>query len=130
MHCFVRSVCMMIACSLVTFRMNILFPSSGLNFSTLKMEVVSSSRCFLSTCPSETLYHNPERHAMNVHLSHKLRFCLYMWPIAVACSWHIIVCLNGNVYSVAEVCSSWENSWTANSQFLFSIFTLTIVLRN
>jgi len=83
MHCVVRSVCMMIAFSLVTFRMNILFPSSGLNFSTqggsLFLEML------LSICPSETLYHNPERHDMNVHLSHELRFCPQMWPIAVAC---------------------------------------------
>jgi len=86
MHCVVRSVSMMTACSLVKFRMNILFPSSGLNFSTLKVQVVCTSRCFLSVCPPETLYHNPERHAMNVYLSHKLRFRLQMWPISVACS--------------------------------------------
>lgn len=73
MHGVVCTVCMMIGCSLVTFRMNVLFPSSGLNFCTLKTEVVSTS-----PYPSETLYHNPERHTMRAHLSHKLRFWLQM----------------------------------------------------
>lgn len=76
MHYAVCSVCMMIAYCLVTFRMNILSPSSGLNFSALKMEAVCTSRYFVSTYPSETLYHNPERDPMNIHLTHKRRSCL------------------------------------------------------
>jgi hypothetical protein len=84
-HNAVCSLCMMVAHSLVPFRVNITFPSAVLHFYTLKLEAVCASRSFVSVYLSGTLCRNPDT-PQYVHCCLNLKSCLWMWLIAVDCS--------------------------------------------